>query len=416
MNDLNIETMATLTNTQATNVDKKLNIKDFFEEKYVNNIADLIPQERLLKIAAICQSGYERDNGDFQEKKNKIENFYKDALQLVEDNNGEGMRARIKHPALAIAAQEFQSVAYPSILKDGYLVKYKVIGNDDGDGTPIVVANDQPVIGKDGKPLIKGAGVKSKRGARVADAINNMLLEEMPYWEEEMEKILMVLPIAGTAFRKIYYDTIKKKIISKMVLPQNLVINRHTTCLETASRITELFQLYSYQIEENVRAGIFCENGYCDSDSSDSLVEMDAMESRGATDEAKPYIFIEQHCYMDLDEDGYEEPYIVWMSLDKRVIARIIPRFRKEGITYDDKTGAILRIKAEDYYVKYGFITDPRNEIYDLGYGDISASILSVINTNLSLSVELGKMYTLNGGFIDNSVKILGGETYFKQL
>ena len=75
---------------------------------------------------------------------------------------------------------------------------------------------------------------------------------------------------------------------------------------------------------------------------------------------------VEQHCLIDLDGDGYKEPYIVTFDLGTGNMLRIVARFRWQDIEYLGKTSKIVRIRAEEYFTKYSFIPSPDGGIYDL--------------------------------------------------
>ncbi len=79
----------------------------------------------------------------------------------------------------------------------------------------------------------------------------------MDGWEEDMDKLLMILPIAGTIFKKTYYNPIKKTNCSDLVLPKNLVVNYWAKCLSTAERVSEVIEMTPRVVKARQKAGLF---------------------------------------------------------------------------------------------------------------------------------------------------------------
>ena len=179
---------------------------------------------------------------------------------------------------------QFNARAYPSLVPSGgKVVKAVVIGKDPD-------------------------GEKLKKAERVSTYMSYQLMEEMDGWEEDMDRLLIMLPIVGTLFKKTYYDTQAEKPVSKLVLAQNLVVNYWAPSLEEAERVSEILTLSQRTVKSKQLAGI-----YLGVDLGDPPIYEDSSEQNpgGRKDEATPWQFIEQHCFYDLDEDGYSEPYIV---------------------------------------------------------------------------------------------------------
>jgi chaperonin GroES len=105
---------------------------------------------------------------------------------------------------------QFAARAYPSLIpSDGRVVKARVIGKDMD-------------------------GAKTKTAEAVSIYMSYQLMEEMDCWEEDMDKLLIMLPIVGTIFKKTYWDTVTKKNCSHLVLPKNLVVDYWTKALYTS--------------------------------------------------------------------------------------------------------------------------------------------------------------------------------------
>ncbi len=137
-------------------------------------------------------------------------------------------------------------------MADGNICKCKVVGKDDGQ--PAMQMNPQtgqvqPVMGQDGQPVMQMAGIKAKLAASVSSAINYQLNEEMDGWEEELDKMLIMLPIMGCLFKKVYYDECEAKVASDLILPHYFVANFATKNIKTAPRLTQVCRMYNYEIK-----------------------------------------------------------------------------------------------------------------------------------------------------------------------
>ena len=121
---------------------------------------------------------------------------------------------------------------------------------------------------------------------------------------------------------------------------------------------------------------------------------------------------IEQHLYLDLDGDGYQEPYVAIVHKASKQLLRLVPRFFTSSIEFskDDK---ILSIKAEQYFTKYPFIPSPDGGFYDLGFGVLLGPLNSSINTIINQLIDAGTMANTAGGFLGRGIKIKGGNSSF---
>lgn len=392
------------------------NSYDVFQAIGQQNITNFFTDRELEDIAQKCAMEYDIDEGNFQSRKQRIQELYKLALQVIEEKNYPFDNAsNIKFPILTKAALNFAAIAYPAIVQDDQVVKGKVIGNDDGDEI-IKDASGEPLIDPDtGKPTKKNAGLKKKVADRIGQFMSNQILEDMDGWEDDMDKILHIIPIIGCAFKKIYHDPILKKNISKLVLPQYLVVNIDAQSLNSSQRTSELVPLYPYEIQEYINAGIFKDFDYAQSTQTldDNYRKSTDEGGSGAQDADKPHLFIEQHRRLDLDGDGYPEPYVVWIHKETNELVRILPRFEEMDIE-QGADGGILRIEHQQYYTKYPFIPDPEGSIYDIGFGHLVQHLNVAINTSINQMLDQGHMYTLGGGFIGDGLKMKSGNIKFK--
>ena len=358
-----------------------------------SNLAADLSDDKLIEIGKDVVSGYETDLDSRKPWEKDLKNWTELALQVASDKTYPWPNAaNIKYPLLATAAMQFAARAYPTLIpSNGKVVKCKVIGSDP-------------------------TGEKSMRAFRVSTHMSYQVMEQMDGWEEDMDKLLIALPISGTCFKKTYWDSSKQQNCSKLVLPKSLVVNYWTRCLEDAERITEVFYLSKRKVKERQNLGIFIdvELGDPQTPADDVTTSINrSFQLANDFDETTPYTILEQHTYLDLDEDGYAEPYVVTVEAESNKVLRIVPRFSESDVLMDDKQN-VVSIEAVQYYTKYGFIPNPDGGFYDIGFGRLLGPLNNSANTIINQLVDAGSLSNLQAGFIGKGLRIKMGETRFQ--
>ncbi len=358
-----------------------------------SNLAADLSDDKLIEIGNDVVIGYETDLESRKPWEKDLKNWTELALQVASDKTFPWPNAaNIKYPLLATAAMQFAARAYPTLIpSNGKVVKCKVIGSDP-------------------------TGEKSMRAFRVSTHMSYQVMEQMDGWEEDMDKLLIALPISGTCFKKTYWDSSKQQNCSKLVLPKSLVVNYWTRCLEDAERITEVFYLSKRKVKERQNLGIFidAELGDPQTPADDVTTSINRSFQRASDfDDTTPYTILEQHTYLDLDEDGYAEPYIVTVEAESNKVLRIVPRFSEADVLMDDKQN-VVSIEAVQYYTKYGFIPNPDGGFYDIGFGRLLGPLNNSANTIINQLVDAGSLSNLQAGFIGKGLRIKMGETRFQ--
>lgn len=308
--------------------------------------------------------------------------------------------SNICYPLIGIAAIQFSARAYPAIVAGADVVKGVTVGDDEG--VPVMdKLTGKMVATPEGKPQWQvGPGVKRKRADRIGEHMSWQLTEEMPEWESETDILLTVLPIVGCEFRKSYFEADYGRNCSVRVGAQDLVINYRAKSMETAPRITEVLKLYPVEIEEMIRAGLFLDQPY--------------MPTGTSQDRDEPVVFLEQHRRWDLDGDGYPEPYIVTVHKETNKVARIVARFEADGVHFNKVTHRVAKIDPVQYYTKFDFFKNPDGGIYGVGFGHYLKHINAAINTSLNQLFDAGTLQNTGGGFIGKGLSLQAGAMKFK--
>ena len=354
------------------------------------NIAEKLKAEQLVEIGTDVVEGYNTDKQSRDKWEQKVKEYYSLALQVAKEKSFPWPKAsNIKFPLISIAAMQFGARAYPTLVPaNGKITQIKVFGKDP-------------------------QGEKAARAKRISSHMDYQLTVQMEDWEEDQDKLLLMLPIVGIAFKKTYYDSSRKRNKSCLVFPQNLVVNYWTKSLEDAYRVTEVLYFNRNEIKEKQLKKI-----YSKVDLGDPVVQLDTDNERRdfeppAADKSTPYKILEQHTYLDLDDDGYFEPYIVTVDYNSRKVLRIVARFKEDGIETDED-GNVTYIKPDIYYTKFPFIPNPDGSFYDLGFGHLLGPINESVNTIINQLVDAGTLRNLQSGFLGKGIQIRKGEQRFQ--
>jgi chaperonin GroES len=362
----------------------------------VPNIAEQLDEKDLVTISEQVLHDYDVDCQSRVEWENRNADALKLALQVVEAKNDPWPGcANVKFPLVTIAAMQCHAREYPALIAGTEVVKCRVIG-DDIDGQ------------------------KTARAKRVAAHMSFQVLEEDSNWEDQMDRVMFTKPIVGTAFKKVYFDPTTGHNTSEMVLAQDLVIPYKAKSIEKANRLTHRIYFSKNAIYERVARGLFSDvlgESQPQQQTDISPLQRVSDEVQGRHDVADESdadrLVLEQHRYLDLDGDGYAEPYIVTVDEQTRKILRIVARFFKDGI--EKRSGKILSIKPTIHFVKYGMIPSPDGGIYDLGFGSLLGPLNHTVNTIINQLLDAGTLNNLGGGFLGRGVKLRRGQNVFGQ-
>jgi len=403
----------------------------------LQNIATRLSDDDLMKIGFRVVEDYETDKQSRSSWEAKMKQANKLALQIVEQKSTpwEGA-SNVKFPLLTIASLQFASRAYPALVKAPDLVKFRVQGRDP-------------------------EGAKAARAGRISAHMSYQLLEQDEQWEEQHDRAFIALPILGCVFKKSYFDPVKGHNCSKTVLPMDLVVHYYAKSLEECERKTEVFQSSERIIRERQLKGLYVEH---DLPPATQDTEAQADERQGTTppanDTNRPRTILEQHAYLDLDGDGYPEPYVLTVDKESRKVFRIVNRFgevvteqslkvdqlkvqikdiatslpqegseenliaanrAEQTITmlktqierFELQAPKVLRIKAVEYYTKIPFIPAPDGGFYDLGFGALLGPLNDSVDTLINQLIDSGSLQNGSVGFIGKGARIKGGKVRF---
>lgn len=276
--------------------------------------------------------------------------------------------ANIKHPIISTAALQFSSRTLPELIKNGEVAKYRIIGND-----------------PDGR--------KVRKGNRLKTHLNWQILEKMPHWLDERDKLHQQLAVVGTAFTKTWFDPVLEVNRSELVPYDLLVLNNGVRSLEEAPRVSQFMYLSRNEIVEQMRYGLYNEE------------DLDTLAMDLDDPEAIDHELVEQHRWLDLDDDGYEEPYIVTIHRASGKVLRIVARYTAQDILYNT-SNEVKRIRPIQYFSDYHFIPSPNGEFFSVGFGTLLLDINETTNTILNQLIDAGHLANAQGGIISKDLRI----------
>lgn len=345
------------------------------------NIAESLDADKLVEIGIQAKEGYDVDKESRAAWEKQAEGWVKLASQIQENRTFPWPNSsNVKYPLMTTASMQFAARAYPSLVpSNGAVVKAKVIGKDP-QGTKLALAE------------------------RVSSYMSYQVMHQIPDWEENMDKMLIQLPVIGLMFKKTYWDSIKKAPVSDLISPKNLIVNYWATSLATAERISEEIDMSPRILKERQLAKLFLD------------VDLGAPASRegiSRNDDTTPYKLIEQHTFLDLDDDGYQEPYVVTFHYESGKVLRVTARFEEDGIFVDDE-GKLVKIEPLQYYTKFGFVPNPDGSFYDIGFGTLLGPLNESVNTLINQLVDAGTLNNLQGGFLGKGLRIRMGDQGFR--
>lgn len=344
-----------------------------FQLMQMNNIATEIEPQELREIGRRVIEDYETDYDSLDEWREQNEKAVKLAKQVIEKKSYPWPNAsNVKYPLISDAAMQFNARAYPEVIQGDKVVKAMVIGEDP----------EQQ---------------KADRAERISDFMSWQLTNQVTNWETDTDKLLLQLPIVGTMFRESTWDEVNLKPKIDLLLPNDIVVNANATSieLEHCRRISKEVTLFKNDIKTNERLGLWLEIDYTTGSEETEEKEIEEDEQ----------IFIQQIRYLDIDKDGYEEPYIVTVLKESGEVVRIIANYDQDSIRFDEETEEVTSITPIRIYTAYHFIPSFDGSFYSVGFGSYLYAVNMSINTTINQLIDAGTLSNTQGGFMAKGLR-----------
>ena len=351
------------------------------EGDFYRNLAEELDDTALGLLVSDLTSQYENDNNS---RKDWRENYEKglELLGYKYEERTEPFRGAsgVTHPILAEAATQFQAQAYNELLPPTGPVRTVVMG-----------AVDKK---------------KEQQAHRVKEFMNYYLMNEMQEYTPEFDQMLYYLPLAGSAFKKVYYDSALNRPVSTFVPATDLIVPYETSNLETCPMITHRIDMNVNDLRKQQIAGFYLDVPIMPSQRTpdDVRAEMNKIQGEEPTQGDYDTTLLEFHVELDLDgfehqdaegePTGIKLPYIVTICEDTNVVLSI-----RRNYLEDDED-----FKKIEYFVHYKFL--PGFGFYGLGLIDTIGGLATTATASLRQLIDAGTLSNLPAGFKARGLRI----------
>jgi chaperonin GroES len=350
-------------------------------QEFDANLAEEMPERELQRISSELLSEFDANKSSRQD----WEEAYSNGLELLGFNYEERTQpfrgaSGVTHPLLAEAATQFQAQAFNELLPPSGPVRTVVMG--------------------------KNTAAKAQQAHRVQQFMNYYITNEMEEYTPDMDQMLFFLPLAGSTFKKTYYDETLARAVSKFVPAENLIVPYETADLASCPNITQVVRMPLNDLRKRQVVGVYLDVEVLPSQKSITSLsgEMDRLEGQDANQIDYDCTILE--CHVDLDLEGYEDedadgeftgikiPYIVTISEDNGQVLSI----RRNYLEDDD-----LRKKI-NYFTHYKFL--PGFGFYGLGLIHTIGGLSRTATSALRQLIDAGTLSNLPAGFKARGLRI----------
>ena len=351
------------------------------EQDFYANIAEDMDERVLNQLSSDLISDYQKD----KESRKDWEDGYLKGLDLlgfkyVEQNRPFRGAAGVTHPLLAEAVTQFQAQAYKELLPSDGPVKTQVLGLKTDETT--------------------------EQANRVKDFMNYMIMEKMEEYTPEFDQMLFYLPLAGSTFKKVYYDAMLERAVSKFVPAEDLVVPYYATDLKEAPRITHVIRQSENDLLKKMASGFYREVELMKPQTKDDTIK-DKYRSLEGTKKTETddmmYSILELHVDLDLsdyisdnEEDslGIKIPYIVTIEESSREVLSI----------YRNYVEGDAKFVRKDYFTHFKFL--PGLGFYGFGLIHMIGGLSRTATAALRQLLDAGTLSNLPAGFKSRGMKV----------
>jgi len=350
-------------------------------EEFDANLAEEMPDRELSRISSEMLAEYDANKAGRQD----WEDAYANGLELLGFNYEERTQpfrgsTGVTHPLLAEAATQFQAQAFNELLPSSGPVRTVVMG--------------------------KETRKKVEQGQRVRQFMNYYITNVMEDYTPDMDQMLFYLPLAGSTFKKTYFDETLDRAVSKFVPAENLVVPYETVDLDTCPNVTQVVRMSLNDLRKRQVMGTYIDVDVIPAQREITGVDGELNRIGGVEPTQIDYDCTILECHVDLDLEGYEEvdddgdttgikiPYIVTLSMDNGQILSIRRNYKQ-----DDP-----RKKKIQYFTHYKFL--PGFGFYGLGLIHTIGGLSRTATAALRQLIDAGTLSNLPAGFKARGLRI----------
>ena len=363
--------------------DPNANLKIPGTESHFDNLADLLPDDVIDPIGSDLRFQYQ----DNKTSRKEWEQTYTQGLDLLGfkyENRTEPFQGAsgATHPVLAEAVTQFQATAYKELMPADGPVRTQVMG--------------APNPGK------------TQQAERVKDFMNYQIMDQMKEYEPEFDSMLFHLPLAGSTFKKVYYDDLLQRGVSKFVPADDVIVPYTATSLADAESITHVIKLPENEVRKQQVSGFYSDIELAKPGvlMQDELKEKERELEGTKRTGRNPNIYTLLECHVDLDLEGFEDigpdgqptgiklPYIVTVDESSTKVLSI----RRNFAPNDPKKQRI------QYFVHFKFL--PGLGFYGFGLIHMIGGLSRTATVALRQLLDAGTLSNLPAGFKQRGVRV----------
>jgi hypothetical protein len=348
---------------------------------HFQNLAEIMDDQDLDELGTSLFDKYT----DYKESRGDWEQSYREGLELLGfkyERRTEPFRGAsgVNHPVLAEAVTQFQAQAYKELLPADGPVRAQILGD---------ITNE-----------------KQDQAHRVKDFMNYQIMDQMQEYEPEFDQMLFYLPLSGSTFKKVYYDDLLGRAVSKFVPADDLIVPYSANSLEDAEAIVHVIKMSENELKKQQVSGFYRDIELGQPPVTSNELEEKERQLEGVTkgSQEDQYTILEMHVNLDLE--GFEDmgadgepteiklPYIVTIAESNNKILSI-----RRNFTQDDPTKEKIK-----YFVQYKFL--PGTGFYGFGLIHMIGGLTRTATAALRQLLDAGTLANLPAGFKTRGIRI----------
>jgi len=349
------------------------------ENQFDSNLAELIDEEDLKIIASDLIGDYKEDKSSREE----WHDAYAKGLKLLGFNYEDRSQpfqgaAGVTHPLLSETVTQFQAQAYKELLPANGPVRVQMIGKSDPQ--------------------------KEQQAQRVQEFMNYQVMHVMEDFDPDLDQMLFYLPLSGSSFKKIYFDSTLERAVSKFIPSDDLVVPYTATDLATAERVTHVLRRNENEIKKLQVSGMYRDvdiKEQIDDENSQiksAVNKLDGVKPTSTSYSNDNYTLLEIHCELDIpgfeDDNGIKLPYIVTIDEGSQEILSIYRNYEENDNLK----------KKKQYFVHYKFL--PGLGFYGYGLIHMLGGLSRTATAALRQLLDAGTLANLPAGFKARGLRI----------
>ena len=286
--------------------------------------------------------------------------------------------SNVTHPMLAEAVTQFQAQAFKELVPSDGPVRTQTVG-------------------------LKSPAIE-QQADRVKDYMNFLLMEEMEEYTTDMDQMLFYLPLSGSTFKKVYYDALLTRPVSKFIPAEDIVVPYYASDLKDCERITHVIKMTRNEINKKMAAGFYRDIELSEGSTEPDNLQKKLNELEGVKRTGDDYLHTVLEMHVDLNLDEYENldkeakkikiPYVVTIDEGSGEILSIYRNYRQDDLNYS-------RI---EYFVHYKFL--PGLGFYGFGLTHMIGGLSQAATQSLRQLIDAGTLKNLPAGFKSRGIRV----------